>query len=215
MVEINNKPFLDYQLELLAGNEITEVVLLLGHLWEKVQDHFGSNFKSPFGKGIKLVYSIEPRYLGTAGAIKNAEKFISDHFFVLYGDTYLPIDYQLMATEMLEKGATGIISVYDNHKKIVNNNVTISKDGYVIKYNKLSESSDMNGVEAGVSAFNKRILNMIPKLLVQKQNQKISLEQDIYPKLINQNQLLGYMTDIRFFDIGTPERLKIISEVLK
>jgi NDP-sugar pyrophosphorylase family protein len=215
MVEVNGKPFLKHQLELLSKNGISDVVLCVGHLWEHIKDHFGDNFKSKSGKKINIHYSVEPRFLGTGGAVKNAEKYIQDYFFVIYGDTYLAIDLQEMSRIIYEKKVAGVISVYDNHERIVENNVHVDPDGLVIKYDKFHQSPEMNGVEAGTLLFNRSILSLLPDLNQLKPYQKVSLEIDIYPKLINQHQLLGYMTSTRFYDMGTPSRLKIISEVLK
>ena len=215
MVEINGKPFLEHQLELLAKNDILEVVLLVGRLWEKIKNYFGNVYCSPDNKKINIEYSVEPRYLGTGGAVKNAEKYLSEYFFVVYGDTYLPLDYQDMANLILSKEVTGAISVYSNKDKMVNNNVTVDDNTYILKYDKYHETAEMNGVEAGVLVFNKDVLRLIPSIEGLQKEQKISLEIDIYPKLIAQHQLLGYRTDLRFYDMGTPERIKIISEVLK
>lgn len=213
MVEINNKPFLEYQLELLAKNGISDVILCVGYLWEQIKDYFGDTFSSKTGLKITLKYSIEPRFLGTGGAIKNAEQFIDDFFFMVYGDTFLPINYQALGHIIIEKNTIGVTSVYRNSDKIVNNNIKVDDSGYVIEYNKHQPSPDMTGVDAGASVFSKQLLEYLPTQL--PEDQTISLEMDIYPKLIIQRQLFGYLTDIRFYDMGTFERIEIISEVLK
>lgn len=215
MVEINNKPFLEYQLELMSKNGITNIVLCVGYLWEHIKDYFGDSYSSISGNRINLKYSVEPRFLGTGGAVKNAEKLTEKYFYILYGDTYLPINYQAMGNLIFEKEVMGVISVYENKDKMVNNNVILNEDGIILKYDKTQETVDMNGVEAGASVFNKNILNLLPNINELKSDQKISLEIDIYPKLITRRQLLGYKTEKRFYDMGTPERIKIISEVLK
>ena len=215
MVEINNRPFLEYQLELLAKNDIIEVVLLAGYLWEKIHEHFGDTYTTRSGAKLDLKYSVEPRFLGTGGAVKNAEKLIDQYFFVVYGDSYIDLEYQAMAEMLLSSGKLGLISVYDNSEKIANNNVQVDQTGLVQQYNKHQESPEMNGVEAGAMVFSKEILELIPDVSKLKPQQKISLEMDVYPKLINQNQLLGYLTNIRFYDMGTFGRIKTISEVLK
>jgi NDP-sugar pyrophosphorylase family protein len=215
MVEVNGRPFLEHQLEFFAKNSISDVVLCVGHLWENIKDYFGDKFKTSVGNEITIHYSVEHRFLGTGGAVKNAEEYIQEYFFVIYGDTYLPIDLQQMSQIIFDKKVAGVISVYDNHEKIVENNVHVDPDGLVIKYDKFHQTAEMNGVEAGTLLFNKSILNLLPSLDQLKPYQKVSLEIDIYPKLINQHQLLGYMTSTRFYDMGTHKRLKIISEVLK
>ncbi len=213
MVEINYRPFLEWQLELLAKNGITDVILAVGYLWEQIKAHFGDTFKTGTGQTIDLHYSVEPRFLGTAGAIRNAEEFITDFFFGVYGDTYLPIDYQALGQVIQQKDATGVLTVYTNADKIAENNITVDDKGYIIEYNKHQPNPLMTGIEAGAAVWSKRLLKVIPQKI--PENQKISLEIDIYPKLINQRQLFGYETDIRYYDMGTFDRIKTITEVLK
>ncbi len=214
MIEVKGKPFLEHQLELLAKNGVKEVVLCVGYLWEQIKDYFGNHYMSLLDTKIALRYSVESRFLGTGGAVKNAEKFIKEFFFILYGDTYLPIDFQTMGELIFKKDVAGVVSVYSNSDKITNNNIITDNDGFIIKYDKIQEISEMNGVEAGVSLFNKKILALLPRVEEIAPDQKVSLEMEIYPKLIIQHQLFGYRTDTRFYDMGTFERLKTISEVL-
>jgi D-glycero-alpha-D-manno-heptose 1-phosphate guanylyltransferase len=213
MVEINFRPFLEYQLELLAKNKITDIILAVGYLWERIKAYFGESFESSTGRTLDIHYSVEPQLLGTGGAIKNAEKFISEYFFVVNGDTYFPINYKELGQTMLERNTIGAVTVYTNNDNIVENNIKVDAEGYIVEYNKLQSKPDMTGVDAGAAVFRKELLDYLPVEL--SKNQKISLEIDIYPKLINQHNLFGYVTDIRFYDMGTFERIKTITEVLK
>ncbi len=212
MVEINGRPFLEYQFELLARNGITSAVLCVGYLWEQIEDHFGDMFTSASGAKLNLRYSVEPRFLGTGGAIKITESFIDELFFVVNGDTYLSIDYQTLGKVIRQKGVVGVTTVYENPKKDMIDNIQVDDDGFILKYDKQQPSQALNGVEAGVAIFSKKLLQYLPEKI--PENQKTSLETDIYPKLIDQRQLAGYFTNIRFYDMGTPERIEIISEVL-
>ena len=85
LVEVNNKPFLAYQLEILKAQGIVDVVLCLGHLVEQIQDVFGNGSKY----GVHISYSLENRPLGTAGALKYASPLLAGNFVVMYGDSYL------------------------------------------------------------------------------------------------------------------------------
>ena len=152
MVEINNKPFLEHQLELLAKNEINDVILCVGYLWEQIQDYFGDRYKSNSGALTNLHYAVEPRFLGTGGAIRNAKRYLREHFFVLNGDSYLPIDYQALGRYCIEKDTTGVLTVYENLDSIVNNNIKV-KDSYIVEYNKHQPKPDLNGVDAGAAVY--------------------------------------------------------------
>jgi NDP-sugar pyrophosphorylase family protein len=214
MVNINNKPFLEYQLIQLRDNGINKIVLCVGYLWEVIRDHFGDGSKF----GINIEYSVEERFLGTGGALKLAEQYLEPSFFIINGDTYLPIEYSQLESlfwsgKNNNEAIMGAISVYDNHNKIVNNNVTIDPQNYILKYDKVNETEELNGVEAGVSIFDRKILEYLTT--TPTSDAQHSLEIEVFPKLITNRQLLGFRTDKQFYDMGTPERLKVISEVLK
>src|SRR3990172_13138339 len=88
MAPVRGRPFLEYQLDVLAGNGIDNVIICLGYLGHMIEDHFGDGRR--FGVSIRYGYE-RGRLLGTAGAIKNVEGQLKDAFFVLYGDSYLVV----------------------------------------------------------------------------------------------------------------------------
>src|SRR5206468_3250476 len=90
LVSIAGKPFLAHQLALLRSQGISHVVLCLGHLGEMVREQFGDGS----AHGVRLDYSFDgPVLLGTGGALQQALPLLGEKFFVLYGDSYLPIDF--------------------------------------------------------------------------------------------------------------------------
>ncbi len=204
MVPVNKRPFLEYLILYLKKQGIQEIVLLVGYKWETIKRHFGSG--EDFG--VSITYSVEKNFLGTGGALKNAEHMLAETFFLLYGDTYLPINYGEMCSA-LTLDATGVLAVYTNRERVDRNNVHVGPDGYVLEYNKNEEKEYMNGIEAGVSLFRREVLEYIPS------GREVSLEIEVYPKLIKNRRLKAYITNIRYYDMGTPERLKKIAEVLK
>jgi N-acetyl-alpha-D-muramate 1-phosphate uridylyltransferase len=101
LVEVAGLPFLEHQIDLLKRNAIAEVILCVGYLGEMIEQRYGD------GKalGIRIAYSFDgPKLLGTGGAIKRALALLPDAFFVLYGDSYLPVDYRAVATAFREAG---------------------------------------------------------------------------------------------------------------
>ena len=100
MALINDKPFLEHLLMYLKKNNIDEIVFLVGYKGSMVEEYFGSGEKF----GISIKYSYEEGQLGTAGAIKNAEKLITDeYFYVLNADTFFMVDYEKLRNLQLEK----------------------------------------------------------------------------------------------------------------
>src|SRR5271170_419641 len=90
LVPVAGRPFIDHQLELLHRHGIRKVVLCLGHLGEMVQEHLGDGA----ARGLSLQYSFDgPRLLGTGGALRRALPMLGEVFWVMYGDSYMDVDY--------------------------------------------------------------------------------------------------------------------------
>ncbi|MBT9133259.1 MAG: hypothetical protein DDT33_01795 [Firmicutes bacterium] len=100
--------------------------------------------------------------------------------------------------------------VYDNRKDTgVKNNVELDRDLMVIRHDKESSDPGLKYVEAGVLALKREALGLM------KEGCSVSLERGLYPGLIQQKELAAYVTDQRFYDIGTPEQQRIFEEFLK
>ncbi|MBI1866277.1 MAG: NTP transferase domain-containing protein [Candidatus Staskawiczbacteria bacterium] len=203
MVLINGKPFLEYQLEMFKKNGFEDFILCTGYLGEKIEKYFGNGKKI----GIHVKYSKENEPLGTGGALKNAEKLLENKFFVIYGDSFLHMDYKLVVADFNESKKLAMTVVFKNSPKIVLNNIEVSETGEVLNYDKKNEGQS-NCVEAGVHIFQKDVLNFVPE------NSVFSLEEELLPILIKKKELYAHITDKKFYDIGTFDRLKIFSQVL-
>jgi len=201
MVQVAGCPYLQHQLHLLRDQDIRDVLLLTGHLGEQIEDYFGDGGRM----GLRLTYSREQSPLGTGGALREARDKLHDSFIVIYGDSYLPIRYADALEGLKSTGADGLVVVYDNRQgeTPVRNNIDLDDHKYVTRYEK--DSLDQLGyVEAGVLAFYRSVIELIPDVGM------VSLENDIFPKLIVLRRLTALVTPQCFYDIGTPERLAAI-----
>lgn len=205
MVPVGGVPYLEHQLRLLAGQEIRDVLLLTGYLGEQIEEYFGDG--SAFG--LRIAYSREPDPAGTGGALRHAYAKLDDAFLVIYGDSYLPIQYGDAFSKLTGSAADGLIVVYDNSLEdtSVKNNVDLDDFGYVTRYEKDSPGP-LSFVEAGVLALRRSVVDLIPP------DRAVSLENEIFPGLIAGRKLIAYVTRQRFYDIGTPERLALIENLL-
>ena len=203
MVLINGKPFLEYQLEMLKKNGFEDFILCTGYLGEKIEEYFGNGQKM----GMQIKYSKENEPLGTGGALKNAEKLLENEFVLIYGDSFLPMDYKSLIADFNESKKLAMPVVFKNSPKIVLNNMEVSKTGEVLHYDKKNQGRS-NYVEAGVHILQKDVLNFVPE------NSAFSLEEELLPVLIKKGELNAHITDKRFYDIGTFDRLKIFTQVL-
>lgn len=192
MVEIKGKPFLQYQIELLRYNDVRDVVLCVGHLAEQIKDYFGDGRHF----GVNITYSDEgERRLGTAGALKFAEDLLADEFFVLFGDSYLLLDYRVIMEYFLARDELGLMVVYRNENRYDSSDVLV-EDGFVTAHNKENALPGMVYINEGLSVLRKQALGIIPP------DRQLSL-QAFFQKLIAQKQLLALETKQRFYEIGS------------
>jgi NDP-sugar pyrophosphorylase family protein len=205
MMDLNGKPFLEHQIEMLKKNGISNFLLLIGHLGEQIKDYFGDGSKL----GVSIKYSTEDSPLGTGGALKKAENLVENEFILLYGDSYLPINYEELIEMFRSDNKKGVVVAYSNEEDTtVKNNIKVNEDKIVTVYEKDS-TEELDYVEAGVLVLKKKVLELIPS------DKKVSLEEEVFPRLIKEKELLAYITNQRFYDIGTEERLEKIKELLK
>lgn len=207
MMPVLGKPFLEYQLELLRSYGIIDVVLSIGYLGDYIKDYFGDGSKM----GLRIDYSLEEKPMGTAGGVKLASHLLDNEFFVAYGDSYLPIDYREVEDFFKASGKDGLLVAYDNKGKNSTEppNVSVDGDMFVEKYKKGVKDKDLKLVEAGILAFKKEVLDLIPD------GWPVSLEEEIFPVLISRRELVCFATSQSFYDIGAPDRLKRFEESFK
>jgi NDP-sugar pyrophosphorylase family protein len=200
MVQVAGSPYLKHQLQLLAEQQIRDVVLLTGYLGDQIESYFGDGASL----NLRISYSREQSPLGTGGALRQARELLQDSFLLIYGDSYLPIRYADAMERLTSSGAEGVVVVYDNRlaDTSVKNNIELDDSGYVSRYEKDSPDR-LSFVEAGVLALRRSVLEWLPPGVV-------SLEKEIFPKLIAAKQLAALVTTQRFYDIGTPDRLAAI-----
>ncbi len=197
MIEIGGKPFLEYQLDLLKKNKIFEVVLCIGYKGEKIKKYF----KGGEGFGVKIKYSSDgKKLLGTGGALKKAEKLLKDPFLVMYGDSYLPFNFQKAIDFFQKNNKLGLMAVYKNENRYEPSNVEVQ--GILVKaYSKKRKTKKMKYIDYGLSIFKKEVLKYIPK------NQFYDLSK-LHQLLIKKRQLLAFKVKRRFYQIGTPQGLE-------
>ena len=204
LVPIAGKPFLAHQLELLHARGIRRAVLCIGYLGEMIQRDFGDG--SAFG--IRLDYSFDgPKLLGTGGAIKRALPLLGDEFFVLYGDSYLPVAYRPIADFFRRSGKLGLMTVYRNEGRYDTSNV-VFHDGEIAVYDKKNRPPEMRHIDYGLSLFKASVFESYSA------GQAFDLA-EVMGKLVREKQLAGYEIRERFYEIGSPAGLAELETLLK
>ena len=198
MMEIKGRPFLEYQIELLQRNNVNEALLCVGYLGELIENYFGDGKKV----GMKIRYSYElGNLLGTGGAIKNASNLLNDGFLVMYGDSYLEVNYEKIYNYFLQNGSPALLTVYKNKNKWDRSNVFF-RNGVVEVYDKKNQFPEMEYIDFGLAALTRKVIDAeIPRGIFYDLA-------DLYHKLAGEKKLAGYEIFTRFYEVGSKQGLE-------
>ena len=142
------------------------------------------------------------------GALKLAEDKLEREFVLMNGDTYLALDYQKLIAYFQQCPGLGVITVCDNAAMPAAANITISPSGLVCGYDK-HNAQGMTHLDAGVMVFKKGLLAFIPQTAL------CSLEEEVFPKLIEEEKLYAFAVHERFYDMGDFTELEALRRLLQ
>lgn len=204
LAPINGRPFLEYLIGILRKNGIDNIIISTGYLGDYIRQHFqdGQAF------GIKIDYSEEARPLGTGGAAKIADKFFTEPYFVINGDTYLETDYGKIFNSHIRNKARVTIAVVRRRVITQSGFVSINAVGKVTAFIEKSKNKKEGFVNSGVYVFSPKTTNII------KNKKRYSLEKDLFPKLAKRGELYAFKVKDDFIDIGTKENYALARKVL-
>lgn len=222
LIPINDKPFLRHQLELLKKRGITEVIMSLGHLGEKIEEFC----LAQKDLGLKFQFVHEGKNLmGTGGAVRFAMDKVSmnELFFVLYGDSYLPIEFQPIVDVFKTTTSPAIMTVFRNHGKWDSSNVVFEEHpmrapmGVVKLYQKKQDRKpgdtyrdrDFEFIDYGLTLWRK---DWFAKNVAS--GQKVDLAM-LLNQLSLSGKLLGYEVFERFYEVGSAEGVKDLENHLR
>jgi mannose-1-phosphate guanylyltransferase len=219
MAQMSSKPFLEHQVEFLKRHHISEFVFCVGYLHQYIQDYFGDGRRW----NIRIDYSIEEELVGTGGALKQAEPFVKGPFLALNGDSFFDIDLttlvQFHERQKLQDrhdrylGTLALTPVADARDYGL---VKLDPNQHIVRFsekvgngvNGTNGTSGSNGhhghndarlINAGIYLLEPEILRFVPP------HQKVSIERETFPTVLEQGYRLGgYASDGFFVDIGTP-----------
>jgi len=199
MVPVLNTPFLEHVIRYLSSHEIKDITLTLSHLSQPIESYFGNG--SQFG--VKISYTMEDSPLGTAGAVKNAERYLDETFLVLNGDIFTDLDITAMIDFHLERKAKATIAstlVEDpTSYGLMETNAKCRITQFVEKPDWSQVTTNM--VNAGTYVLEPDVLNLIPP------QTNFSFEHKLFPLLLEQGEpMYTYPSFAYWIDIGTPEK---------
>jgi choline kinase/putative flippase GtrA len=194
LLEVAGRPFLWHQLRLLAAAGAGEIVLCVGYLGETVRQRIGTELF-----GLHIAYSFDgPELDGTLGAVRRAREMLGERFLVLYGDTYLRIDYGAAAAAWQESGLPAMMSVLRNDGRWEASNALYA-GGRVLAYDKREPHADMRWIDYGLGGLEQAALDLA--------GAETTDLAGLYGDLAREGLLCGFEANERFYEIGTPAAL--------
>lgn len=204
LIEVAGEPFFSHQLRLLRAAGLHDIVLCVGHLGEMIVDRYGDGS----AWGMRIDYSFDgPNLLGTGGALIRALPKLGDAFYVLYGDSYLPIDYLRVARAFLASGKPALMTVFENRGRYDASNVWFT-EGVIKVYDKHVRWPEMQHIDYGLGVLRAEAL------AGESHDQVVDLAA-VYGRLVATGQLAGYEVEHRFYEIGSHEGLAELDALLR
>ena len=202
LLPIQGEPFIAHQLRLLRNQGIERVVLCLGYLGEMVRDYVTDGHAF----GLSIAYSWDgPALLGTAGAIRKALPLLGEAFFVLYGDSYLLCNHRTVQDAFVKSGKNALMTVFRNEGQWGPSNVEFH-NSRIIRYDKAGFTPNMRHIDYGLNIFRPSAFAALP-------DQPADLA-TVCQALLARNELAALEVSERFYEAGSFEGIKSLSEVL-
>lgn len=208
LIPVQGKPILEHTIERLRDHGFRDIIITVGHLAEKIEGHFGDGSQL----GVSITYVHEKKRHGTGWSLKQVEKHIKTPTFLLwYGDVLLDIDVtELVQMHQSTKSAIGTLVLSPVFDPSAYGAVKLRGTKVVEFEEKPRISPSVSHlVFSGCAVLNQHIFEYFPERL---KRGGLSLENDIFPQLIEKGVLHGYPIEGQWFDVSTPE---IYEQVLK
>ena len=211
MLPVAGKPIIQYNIESLRDNGITDILLIVRYKEEIVRNYFGDG--SDFG--VNISYKTQKDFLGTANAISYGEDFIDDSIIVLNGDiilddeiiheiikkyNYLSPDTLMLLTEVEDPSAFGVVEIENG---IIKNIVEKPK----------REEAPSNLVNAGIYIFNKDIFDKIRETEISERGE-YEITDSVSLQIEDNKTVIGHKTSKDWIDVGRPWELIEVNEEL-
>lgn len=200
LLKLNNKPMLEWQIDNLKKYGVSNFIIIVGHLGNKIKEYFGNGEK----QGIKISYIEENEPLGSAGALYYLKEY-KNSFLLIFGDVMFDFDIKRMIDFHEKNKASATLLVHPNSHPFDSDLIVMDKKKRVINLNPKNSKRDYwydNCVNAGIYILSKEILNVIEKPAY------YDLEKDILVPLFKTKKIYGYETTEYIKDAGTIERFR-------
>ena len=206
LMPVAGHPFIDHQLEMLARCGVRDIVLCIGYQGDQIERHVGDG--AGFGVRVRYAHEDPEKLMGTGGALLNAFPLLAPTFMVMYGDSYLPVDYAEVAATFDRLGKPALMTVYRNEGKWDKSNVRVDGDR-VAFYSKAAKPGEADCIDYGLTMYRKAVMEAY-------RGEPLPLDlARILGDLVGRGELAALVVKQRFYEIGKPEGLAELDAYLK
>ncbi|WP_026659832.1 D-glycero-beta-D-manno-heptose 1,7-bisphosphate 7-phosphatase [Butyrivibrio sp. AC2005] len=217
MIPLAGKPVLEYEIEALKRQGLTDILLIVGYLGDAIKDYFGDGTKvspvtgEPFG--VNIEYFVEDKPLGTAGALFALKDKLTEDFLLLNGDIIFDIDFDRLIKAHKNGNGLATIITHPNNHPYDSGIIIADENGKVLNWLHKEDPRTWyrNRVNAGVHILSPKILDKFTF----EEGEKIDLDRQILKALIPNGELYIYDTPEFIKDMGTPDRFYLIENDIK
>jgi histidinol-phosphate phosphatase family protein len=203
MVEIHGKPFLEYIVEMLSDQGFERILMLLGYLPDVIQAHFEDGARW----GVEIEYSVTGADDLTVHRMRVAADHLDPCFLLLYCDNYWPMRMDAMWGRFASADVPAMVTVYSNRDRYSRDSVRVDEDGYVEVFDRSRRAPGLQGVEISYALLRRSVLELLP-------TDDALFEEAVYPPLVERGELLAYITEHRYYSVGSAERLPLTERFL-
>jgi mannose-1-phosphate guanylyltransferase len=195
MLPLVDRPLIEYTFEHLRRHGVRRIVLSCGYLPTQIQQHFGSQ-----ATGVEIEYKVEESPLGTGGAIAFGADGLEETFLAVNGDSLRGADLGALIDFHRERGAKATILLTPVADPSRYGLVRLGGDGRVTGFleKPRPDEIDTDLINAGVYVLEPEVLELVPR------GQMVSIERDVFPRLVEQGSCYGLALPGYWLDVGTP-----------
>ena len=204
LLSVAAEPFLLHQLRLLRSEGFRKIILCVGHLGELIEEKIGDGTQL----GLQIDYSFDgPTLLGTGGALKRAVAKLGPQFLVVYGDSYMPVDYAAVLDAFVRSEKPALMTVFENEGRWDASNVRFEA-GEIHRYDKKKRTPEMRHIDYGISVLSAEVFAGF------RDNVAFDLA-DVYSRLVSEKKMAAYEVRQRFYEIGSGDGLAELDALLR
>ena len=203
LIKIYNKPFIEYQINYLIKQGIKKIIISVGYHGNKLINHF----KNKKFKNVNISFSKDgEKLIGTGGAVKKIMKKNKGTYYIIYGDSFLPIKFYEIKNAYIESKNNSLMVIYKNNKKFDKSNVLLRKNKFI--YDKKNILPEMQYIDYGLCILNSKVFDRYSS------KRKFELS-ELYNKLTLEKKMSYKIVNKKFYEIGSYKGINNFKKYIK